>query len=230
MPRIAVLLASLLISGAANAASVTWTFTGIVRDIPSATPLPPELASLGVGIGTQVSGSLQFDTDAPNTDPPGNVANYSPAIERTSVTVGSWMLSCDLGSCPTGKVANSIIVFNNSDANRGQLSGIDVNESSGALGLTTLVLELTKTSPGPTLWPGNAMLVTPPPLSALDPYGFDPNKPLGYGSDIYILADVGGNPAPLELRAELTSLVPEPVAPMLFALSLAALSARRALR
>jgi hypothetical protein len=232
MRKLVAVLLLLWVAGAAQAASVTWTFTGIFRDnasqLPngSTLPLPAALTSLGVVPGAPVSGFIQFDPDTPNILAPGVTAYYENPIQATSLTIGSWVLHCDLGTCPTASLTNYISV-NGSAPGGAQFSAIDVNESSGTLGTTTFALELSKSTPGPTLWPGNAMLVTPPPLSAVDPYGFG-NGPLGYGSDIYILAAMGNNE--LQLRAEITSLVPEPEVFALVALAIAALSARYSLR
>jgi hypothetical protein len=201
-----------LLSPLAQAAPITWTFTGIVQALPGG-PVPPALGSLGVAVGAAVTGSVRFESDTPKLFPNDpTVGNYAGAVDQANVTIGSWSLSED-----PSPVFNDVIVSNASEP--GEFFQVNMVESTGSVSLPFFALELSK--PPPTIWPGQAMLLTPPPLSQLDPFGPDGSTAWGYGTDAVLFA------GDLELRIELTSLVPEPEVAALVAGLLVGLAAVR---
>jgi hypothetical protein len=215
--KLATALLICLSTPVAHAALITWTFTGVVRDSVNA-PIPPGLSSLGVAIGAPVTGFVEFESSTPAVNPSDpTVANYSGAVVNAAVSVGTWSLAID----PAG-LFNQAVVSNTAGA-PGEFLSANMLDPGGIASAPYLALELSKH--GATLWPGKAMLLTPPALSALDPYGADPTSAWGFGTDVAIFDGAG-----MELHAQLTSLVPEPEIAALMAMCALALGIRGAIR
>ena len=212
----------------ARASLITWTFQGTVRDIQSnSAGLPSDVSLLGIAVGDTVSGFVRFETDTPdyNAGKPGAGTHYYlDATREGEVSVGAWSA---VSTSPS-----TIVVFTD-DAFGANSESLYVNTSApGGTGLTSgFGLELVPVS---SLWPGSPMLVTPPPLAELVPYGSGNSSHAVHGTDALVYFGTAGYPNIwTAFHAELTSLerVPEPSAAALELLaSLALVSYRSRVR
>lgn len=212
-----------LLAPFAGAVPITWRFTGILRvstssdghAYGSATPgqIPAALGALGVEIGAPVTGSLTFESTTPDVSGYGF---YPGAVQSADVTIGAWSLS----SQPS---PNGVEMFLDPPIFSGENLDVDLSDPTGLYASIQLDLELTD-RPG-YVFASSALPLSPPPLSELDPFGFDLSTLWGYGTNLGLFSPSGDG-----LRVELTSLaVPEPGSLSLVATlaALAPLAARR---
>jgi hypothetical protein len=218
--RLALTLLFCLLSAGAHAALITWSFTGVVRDIPYAAP-PPAVSSLGVVVGAGVTGYVQFDSATPPLVPGDTiVGNYAGAVVNAALHIGAWSLTIDPTGGPGGTEFNSVVVSQTSGGFGSEFLQATMDDPTGSINFPGMAVELSQRAG--TLWPGNAMLLTPPALSELDPYGRSSLSVGGFGTDLAIYDGAG-----MELHAQLTSLLPEPQIAGLMALVFAGLAVAR---
>jgi len=207
------LLAALIGSAGAGAAPITWTFTGILQVIDG--PVPQAVQDLGVTVGAPVHGTLSF-TLIPDQDPNSpNHGLYDGAVVSANVEIGGWSVVNE-GLRPADIAVGYYPLSKPPDT--GEESLIYYVDPSGGYGYVEGGLELSAKQPG--VFTSDALLVHPPSLSSLDPFGADPNTAFGFGSDLYLGLRPRNFTNPLTtLRASLTSLVPEPSLGALVALA-----------
>ena len=195
-------LASFAISTIASAIPVTWTFEATVR---LANGIPDSLASLGVGVGAQVTGFVRFESSTAD-DRPDKVYSgaYLGTVQQVGMTVGDWSIARGLFAPDPASTTNDTFVSVENSTFPGEFMSSDMYDPTGSF--TYFVLwALEMSEHGSTIWTTDAQLIDPPALANLDPYGLDNTTPWGYGTDIALFAD-NRDGASMELRAEITSL------------------------
>ena len=204
----------------AAAAPITWTFTAVVRviQLSGVDALPPDLlADLGVGIGAEVRGSLTWESTTPDVDPHPLSGAYNVTVTAADFSIGDWSLT------ELGNQNHQWLVNDHRAIDRQAVAGFaTLSDPTPYAQFETMVLELS----GQNITPGDAQPVHPPSLDAIDPFGPDQSTPYGYGSDLLIIGGLCASGC-YTLRAELTSLVPEPGSLALCALAALALAGRR---
>lgn len=206
----------------AHAAPITWQFTGVVRVIQLAggggdAPPPDVLANLGVGIGAEMHGSLTWESTTPDTNPDPAAGSYNFAVTAADFAIGGWSVT------PLANANNLWVVNDHSGLpTQAVLAIARLSDPSGYSQFETLALELS----GQNVTPGDTQPVHAPSLDAIDPFGFDPTSPWGYGSDLLVIGS-RCTPSCYLLRAEITSLVPEAGSLAFCALAALALAVRR---
>ena len=199
------LVALLALAATASAASITWAFTGVVREATQ-----NSLAA----VGDPVVGFVRFESDTPDsaTDPARGF--FLSAVEDAAVSFPGGSLGLPF---PHPAIRRIDIATDLSS-----VSGLETYNLLTATGLSPyLQMALELSSHDPSSFDPSALPLDPPSLAALDPYGRDSSSAWGQGTALRLFG-------PFNLLAELTSLVrvPEPhVAALL--LVLAAFTARR---
>jgi hypothetical protein len=200
----------------AQAALVTWSFEGTVRDILNPERLPGAVGSLGIEVGAQVTGQVQMEMDTPPSNHiPGAAQNsYAGAVRNTEVTIGDWsIVQTDPGS---------VLVIGELDLGPGEFVNAPMTDPGTGVA-ASFSLQLSQNS---YLWSSTAMLATPPPLDEMSPYGLHsfPSTYFIDGTKVEVSAGGAG------IEVEMSSLVPEPQASALMVLASLLLPAARALR
>jgi hypothetical protein len=195
----------------AAAAPVTWVFTGVLRSATYPGPPPAELTSLGVVVGAPVTAWYQFESDIPDTRPDPNFGRYEQSILGAELTIGSWTLALSAPNLP----GNDIFITRNAPDVTGQFNVIDVGSVAGSSFFSVVLATHL-----PEIYPSDALLLVPPPLEALTPYGvISPNSTYGTNIEFYALGLGGG-----QYHIEITGLaLAEPASALLWLASLGAL-------
>ena len=201
----------LVLAFGAQAAPVTYAFTGALNQIPTLDPASPFPDP--VGETTPFSGTLRFDTATPDSaaDPQSGAYAHSGAPYGFTLAIGGLTLGYD---------AITLTVLNDFGGLGDQL-GFVFAEPSGCGKDSCAFFSLSLVDPTSSVFASDAM---PVPLPALAAFLF---------SDLFYSDTIDGNQ--VELKGALDSLaciagcsVREPGAPaLLLAAALAAASARR---
>jgi hypothetical protein len=194
-----------LLAPVARAVPLTWTFTGVLGSyVPpngSSVPIPAPLAALGVELGAPVSGSMTFESTTPNSwsNPQDPYNAIYDGVEDFRIAVGGWSLVDD-------HTQNAIQNVFNPTYGSGEQAYLYLSDSSGVYGSVYLLFSLEdRTSQVIT---SNSLLLSPPPLLALDPFSWDGISP-PRGTQITLIDPAGANFGQ-QFGIKLTSLVPEP--------------------
>ena len=205
----------------ARAALITWEFEGIVRlrTLDGLPAVRAEMTSLldarGAVVGAHVSGSITFDPAVSDSNAT-SVGFFEGAIVAGSLEIAGWLWALD----PT--FGTSIVI--GVTPTHFYWASVPVGDSTGTVSGPAL-FGLDPESLDPTLFvPTDVLPADPPPVTALIPFGLDPNNTAGgYGSEIWFGATYD-TPSPVHssfsLQSEITRItrVPEPAAAALAAL------------
>jgi hypothetical protein len=208
-------------AGSGSAASVTWAFAGTVRQIDESSDGRGLPSSFGVGIGTPMTGTFTFESNAPGTTyPPGGEVVYQD-VDSEELTTGSWAV----GSTGTGEWDLELAAPANGLPSFATVQSLFL-DSTG----TFTYVKATFDFYGPTFPTTTDIPIRPPAVSALSPWG--PSNWDSYGPGVNLEACYPGlgRLTCLEVREDFTSLTlvaPEPEVLALAALGPAALVASR---
>ncbi|MCS6296456.1 MAG: hypothetical protein H8K09_09500 [Nitrospira sp.] len=196
------LCAVLATPGAAQAASMSFNFSGSVGSVSGGVFTPGGFGADGFSTSLPVSGGASFNTLTTDRNAASNIGQYTNAIQNFSVTVGTYFATFAPG--------NSFIRVTNSAPGAGndiyelRVNGLFGNPVNGYTP-TSFLLELT--DPSGTIFSNDKLPAVPPSLSSFATSQFR----LLFGS------------ASTRVQGALTSLVPLPAAVWLFGAGLIAL-------
>jgi hypothetical protein len=186
VPTFTLLFSTLGAASTAHAGPVTWEFAGDVTEIID----PHNVLGQQVVIGSLLQGSFTFESTTPDTYPHPSGGRYNNAITNAHATIAS--LPIDGPTTPEDFVPNYILA-DVGDIDLPDLYGVSIPVYF--LGHDFFALSFSLIGPHGTILDDDAILLSPPPLGALETHFFinDPTESFA-----------------IALKGRLETLVPEP--------------------
>jgi hypothetical protein len=202
--RLALCLVASVVAASANAATITWEYAGVVRDVRGDTAFVTGASSLGIAAGTPVTGQVSYEYPTLDLNPNPGKGLYTALGSTYSFHAGAYSASQVNGS--TLSISLDVLSppdFLSIEAFLGSDIAADALFPTGSFWNLDLLAEQ------PSIFPNDSQPTQPPALGDLRPFSLgDISGPMALGvtTGLQLTSFTGGS----NIYIELTQLVPEP--------------------
>lgn len=204
--RLALCLVASVVAASANAATITWEYEGVVRDVRGDAAFVAGASSLGIAAGTSVTGQVSYEYPTPDLNSNPGSGLYTGLGSTYSFHAGAYSVSQINGS--TLSISLDVLSppdFLSIEGFIGSNIAPDALFPTGSSWLLDLLAEQ------PSIFPNDSQPTRPPALGDLRPFQLSDYlgpMPLGVTTGLQLTGFTGGR----DIYIELTRLeaVPEP--------------------